>query len=523
MNKYALLFILIPAISSAINLDSLLIRSVGGTEAVAKLARVRSIVTTGSVSLGGQTGHFEQYFQVPDKFYLKVEFELFSIVQAYDGSVAWQTNLTGKTTTLVGFEKRELLKTVYQESFSYLFPGRVAGAPTYLGHQELDIGLFHKVAFVTSAIDTVFVLYSEASGLKRFMKTRLDNLEVTTEISDYRKVSGVSLPYYSRTETVEAGILAEFVVSEVSFNQEIAPRLFVKPQPETGSFSFPDSLSYLTIPIDYSGGHIRLLVSVNGQRLAWFILDSGASISIFHKPFARELGLNSAGSLPFKGLSGYEEAGMFRVDSLSIGALTLRDQVCGLLDLKGLAKAGPDGIGFGGLLGYNFLSQFPIMIDYQESRLTVFHPDRFQTPDGGVEAQFELIMQVPSIRAILAGIPGNFLVDLGNPFGLMLHHRFVNEAGLIDSLSMIEEFGEGIGGVGGSLSGQTALAGRFQIGKIIIDSLQVILPDSAYGMAGSKELAGNIGNKVLENFTLLFDYAGQRIIFYPADEPIPVN
>ena len=56
----------------------------------------------------------------------------------------------------------------------------------------------------------------------------------------------------------------------------------------------------------------------------------------------------------------------------------------------------------------------------------------------------------------------------------------------------------------------------FKIGDILIRSLRVILPEDSTGLSGSEEIDGNIGNLLLENFRVLFDYKRYRVIFYDA-------
>jgi hypothetical protein len=126
-------------------------------------------------------------------------------------------------------------------------------------------------------------------------------------------------------------------------------------------------------------------------------------------------------------------------------------------------------------------------------------------------------MLVPTVRGELNGIPGDFIVDLGNAFGLIIHQRFAQVNELEKKLDDIRDDLRAFGGIGGSLSGKTAFAATFKVGDILIQSLRVILPDSSAGLAGSQELAGNIGNLILENFNLLFDYKNSRLIFYDAD------
>jgi len=125
-------------------------------------------------------------------------------------------------------------------------------------------------------------------------------------------------------------------------------------------------------------------------------------------------------------------------------------------------------------------------------------------------------MLAPTIEASIEGIRGEFLIDLGNSLGLVLHHSFVRRNTIDSLLTDIRPASHMIGGVGGDVSGQSGLADSLRIGDIRIDSLRVLIPESSGGLAGSEELAGNIGNRVLESFRLLLDYGSRQVIFYPA-------
>jgi hypothetical protein len=173
-----------------------------------------------------------------------------------------------------------------------------------------------------------------------------------------------------------------------------------------------------------------------------------------------------------------------------------------------------DTIPFGGVLGFDFLSRFPVMIDYANRVLTVYDPESFELPEGGSEVSFHLTMQVPTIEAELVGLKGDFLVDLGNAFGLVLHRGFVEEYGLDSLLGDVQPLSRSIAGVGGTVRGSSAFAASFAFGDIRIHSLRVVLPEEGEGLTGSEELAGNIGNLLLENFRLLFDYNNSRLVFY---------
>ncbi|HKK19898.1 MAG TPA: hypothetical protein VJ983_00375, partial [candidate division Zixibacteria bacterium] len=107
---------------------------------------------------------------------------------------------------------------------------------------------------------------------------------------------------------------------------------------------------------------------------------------------------------------------------------------------------------------------------------------------------------------------------LGNAFGLILHRAFVNKYDLEHQLSDFQSSSGLVGGVGGKIGGQSAFAATFKIGDILIQSIRVLLPDSSQGVSGSNVLAGNIGNLVLQNFSVLFDYPESRLIFYKPTE-----
>jgi hypothetical protein len=126
-------------------------------------------------------------------------------------------------------------------------------------------------------------------------------------------------------------------------------------------------------------------------------------------------------------------------------------------------------------------------------------------------------MQVPVISGELNSIPGEFVVDLGNAFGLILHRHFIDENDLESKLDDVRDLKGLVGGIGEAVSGKSAYAASFRVGEVGLQSIRVLLADSALGIAGSEQLAGNIGNLVFENFRVLLDYSGSRLILYRDD------
>ncbi|MFQ5452719.1 MAG: pepsin/retropepsin-like aspartic protease family protein, partial [Candidatus Zixiibacteriota bacterium] len=339
----------------------------------------------------------------------------------------------------------------------------------------------------------------------------------TTYIDDYRTVMNLMLPYYSEITVKETMFSMIFKADTIEINQPLDLSIFELPLTKVIDYYFPENVKDITIPFEYRLGHIRLPLVINGTKKVWVILDSGASASIFHKPVIDKLDFEVIGKMPAMGVSGFNEVDLIQTDSVQIGNLTLYNHVAGVIDLGKFSDGSNGELDFGGIIGYNFLSRFPVLINYQDSTLTVFNPAQFEPPEGGEEISFHLMMQVPTIEGEILGIKGNFLVDLGNSFGLVLHKQFALQNRLEEILSDIKDNPRLLGGVSGSVSGKNAFAATFKMGNILIQSLRVLLPDSTQGITGSSTLAGNIGNLVLENFTVLFDYPNSRIFFYQTD------
>jgi hypothetical protein len=502
---------------SAFNLDSLFIVSIGGPESYDSLKHLSSYRAEGSVNLNGQQGRFEEYFVAPNKFYLEAHFEGFSIAQSYDGRVAWQKDHNGRISVLEGLEKRELQKDLYFESFAFLFPDRLPGDLEYLGQTVKDGKIYHEVAFYPLETDTVLAYYDIQSGLRKLMLSRLDNISTITHVDKYQEVSGILLPFSSKATGEGVSLFSEFELETVEINVPIDSSIFNMSSEGGVDYHFPAEVPYVVIPFQYHAGHIVLPATINGKKRVLFILDSGSSANFFHKPVLEKLGLPVVGTMPARGIGGFEEVDLVKTDSISIGRLTLYNQIAGSLDLSLLERAGTEYEDFGGILGYDFLSRFPVLINYRESTLIVYNPEHFEPPEGGVELSFHLTMLVPTVRGELNGIPGDFIVDLGNSFGLIVHWKFAKIHDLEKKLDDVRNNSDSFSGIGGGLGGQTAYAATFQIGDILLQSLRVILPDSSAGLAGSDQLAGNIGNLILENFSVLFDYKNSRLIFYSTD------
>ena len=104
--------------------------------------------------------------------------------------------------------------------------------------------------------------------------------------------------------------------------------------------------------------------------------------------------------------------------------------------------------------------------------------------------------------------------SLGNALGLIIHPKFseklINQSA-IDTSNLVDQ---SIAGIGQGVAGRIINVGELQMGVQKLNIPEAILAESSVGLTGSWEIAGNIGTKVLEQYTILFDYSNSRIVFY---------
>lgn len=515
MKKILIIFLSLALVASvaAVDLDSLMVKSIGGPEALAKLRSLERVQQMGTVSFNNMEGKYISFFELPNKYYLEIDFPIFKMVQAYDGETAWQTNINGQVSIMNGMEKKQLMNDIYFMSSSTFFDDRLEGSKEYLGTEIIDSVEYHKVAFYPYNADTSYIYFDMNSELPMLRTSNSDIYSIKTQLYDFRFNDNILYAFKTVSTINPIGMKMSTITSQIIHNPDFDESIFEMPDPDNRDYSFPEGVDSVIIPMEYSNGHIKMDATINGQKKIKVILDSGASANIFNSGVLDEFNFEVVGTLPSIGIGGSEEINLMEIDSIEVGGLNLYGQVAGSMDMTAIAQGLMLGDDFGGIIGYDFLSRFPILVDYANHTLTVYNPDSFEPPQMGVEIPFYLTIQLPTITASLEGIEGDFIVDLGNAAGLIVHKKFSDNNKLEKLLEDVHANDAKIGGVGGDVGGKSGMTNNFRIGGMLIDSLRIFIPDTASGILGSREIAGNIGNRILENSKVLFDYRHSRLIF----------
>jgi len=279
----------------------------------------------------------------------------------------------------------------------------------------------------------------------------------------------------------------------------------------------------IEIPFDLVNRHIIMKVKVGDSRPLSFVLDTGDKYSVISLDRAKELGLKLKGEVQMGGAGANMAQGAFIEDSsFTIPGLSGFSQPLSLALPIGRMASGL-GHDFDGLLGFDFIKEFVVEIDYQARVLRLHDKGKFIYSGLGEAIPIDLKMRHATGHPILeaevtpnGGSPlkGKYVLDLGAGLALALYSPFVNRHQLLStSPQHIKAFGAG---AGGEIQGRVGRVAELKIGKFRISEPVTLFSQDTAGAFADSELAGNIGMQIASKFKLFLDYGRSRIILEPA-------
>jgi hypothetical protein len=214
-----------------------------------------------------------------------------------------------------------------------------------------------------------------------------------------------------------------------------------------------------------------------------FILDTGASSTVVGRKFARSVELVAARRYVGHGAGGDVETDLCRLDTLSVGALQRWDMTVAVMDLDAINER--IGGGIDGILGFDFLGQGRLLIDYPRRRVRIERPvaalssaprfridgARFVAEDIGFTLQrpdgwrFNTSTPLPDVAAIIEHPEGAEVhVQLTRLPGLSLEQAIPAVRAGVVSLYRLEYAGNAKGA-----------AKRFRVEAMLVDERLILL------------------------------------------------
>jgi hypothetical protein len=283
-----------------------------------------------------------------------------------------------------------------------------------------------------------------------------------------------------------------------------------------------------TVPIEVVNNHVYVRVCVNGRELQ-FILDTGSSGSPIDMNTASELGIPLLGRGAARG-AGPGTAATARIENVSatIPGTPVVVPVGRALDLSGVSRG--EGIRIQGILGYPFLSQYVVAIDYRKQELRLYDPKTFRYDGPGTRLGLDLRQNQPHVDAAIRlpdgeTIKGFFLVDVGSGAALLLTKPFIEKHSIRPRVRPTLRVRSG-GGVGGAVTSDVGRIASLNLGgNELTQPVTGLFGDSA-GVFSNSQWDGNIGGDILRRFLVWFDYGRREMILERregSDEPFDAD
>jgi hypothetical protein len=278
-----------------------------------------------------------------------------------------------------------------------------------------------------------------------------------------------------------------------------------------GNVEFVTGQSALNIPFEFEFNQIVLRVRVNNSAPLKFMFDTGAGISILSARRAAELKLKSVDSVKATGVGGSLEGSLATGVSLSVPGVAVLNQRLALLPLDVPFCEGKD---IEGIIGYDFIREFVVEINYETRTLSLFGPPKYQYKGHG-EVLPLIIKGTPRVHALIAvpgkpAIEGLFEIDTGSDGVLIINSPFVNRQKLVSALTaQVANIERGLGGESKRID---ARLGYIQLGSFKINAPIVGLSIDTVGSMAAEDNDGPIGNEILRRFKVTIDYSRQHMM-----------
>ncbi len=286
-------------------------------------------------------------------------------------------------------------------------------------------------------------------------------------------------------------------------------------------FAATTSQAAVSVPFDFSKQAIALNVTVKGAPL-YVLLDTGADPSLIDIHRADALGLpinRSAGGNADGEGSGNTTVFPSTIQQLAIAGHAFGDVESLAADTAALSKS--YGRRVDGVLGYSFLKDKIVLIDYPASTVTIFASAKesaasvascrkhYATPLRSFAD--DQIPVIPDFHLGSASVPVS--LDTGSNRGIALYQSALDADGVRGALKLTGKV-QGAGARGSFSSDAATLNAPIALGPFRLPAGETVVVMSDKGSAETR--VANVGNRTFAamHVRLLLDYPAKQLSFY---------
>jgi len=477
--------------------------------AVGGLDRLKSLVSSqseGRVHYDGLQGTYRHWEKRPLQHRTEEDFSIISQIEGDSGNYAWVHDTNGQLLIIRDEDtlKRRRISELL-DRYEHLNRQSQYFSLTYGGITIIRNRPCYEVV-LRNTINSDrghFFFDTQTLYMTRSLYHQPD-MEIESFYDDYKSVNGFIVPFHQHTTFHPWEKTEETWITGYSHDEIINDNLFLPP-PRKKDYRFPAGDVKATIPFHFSENLLYLPVTIGGDTQYW-VLDSGASMSVIDHDYAEKLGLKVEGTIKGYGFGALFDLGFVKIPEYQVGEIQFDSQK--VYVSKDLTARSYEPV-MAGILGYDFLSRFVVELDYDKEQVTFHSPESFVYTGNGAVVDAPLKYRTFSLPVTLDGkYTSLWSFDLGS-YHSSIHYPFAEKHGLLERKG-VEIVSQGMSGLSREVN--------IQFNCLQLDRFQLHLPliampvEKGVGATALGEVGGNLGNSTFRHFHLFLNYPEQKII-----------
>ena len=462
-------------------------------------------VLTGTAHLRGVDNRYELKFQ-PGGAYRQSVLGKLGQTMGYDGRNFWEIDASGATRHLA-FEDVDRVQTVL---FLLTDHWLDAGAPVDIAvdpnppkNGQYTLHLTYRVSGLEE-----LVRVDAKSWLPSSAEFDIAASKTSIVLSNWHAAGSQKVPFEAKV--TDEGLTDTYQVTDAVRSKSSEASVFSIPEMTPKDLTYDASIPASVETKRAASGHILLHPRINGKDIGWFILDSGADCMIVDKAAADTLALPQIGKEAVMGVGGAVQEPFRTAAEFSLGPATMKDVNFLEIDMHGLSDL--FNVKLAGIVGFDFFRRFIVQVDLKKPSVEIDNVSDFHLQRGDW-SKMEFSSGNPAVQATFEGDhKGWFRLDTGANGKVVFHAPTVEKLKLLEGR---EATPVGMAGVGGTTDAKMGKMAWFELGGHRFENLDAVFSLAKVGAFADRYLTGNIGQDLMEPFTVVFDFGGSRVAFLP--------
>ncbi len=484
-------------------------------EAMGGLERLRaeqSQYMEGTLSVAGLNGTIKIWTRKPHFQRTEVDLKVLKITQGENESGNWVLDANGKLQETTKLDEATLKRRQVKQllaNYEFADPQSKDLTVSFAGVDSVA-GLTCYAIKISNRINSdVQTNYINQENFLLEKSVAIEGAESNETIySDYREIGGLKIAHRVSQVSIATGQEQEIVLSKYESNPQIEGAMFNPPVTKSTDFHFVSGHSSENIPFEFVGNHLFIPVTVAGKQ-RWWVLDTGAGMTVVDRAFATELGLDLQGDMKGKAVESTVDVQFTVLPPFQIQGIEFDGQTAAVIDMTDLNRLLEYEVS--GILGFDFLSRFVTKVDYAAGLVSFYDPASFSYSGSGKRWDIHIGDGTFTTQATLDGVhTGTWLLDLGASHCSLISQK-AQKYGYAAKKGVNRQ---------GRGAGKSYTARLVRADSLSFAGFTVKRPTISYALATVDTVAvqdelGALGNTLFRHFVLYVDYAGEHIIVEP--------